>query len=123
MKPYNILDPTDQLQEGDEAWLPVLGVFQWVPVTIWGVNDLPHGVCVRRPIPPPQWQTGEIPKPNGRSYCLVEKVIGEKKIVFFSETPSVKCEFSWEWQQDPNRFLRSAHTTGRWYIQQITLPL
>jgi hypothetical protein len=138
MKTYQILEPTDQLQEGD-AYVEQLPNFAGARLV--NVSDNDFGNIVKgklvlylRPIPPPQWQTGEIPEPTGPSVLKLElNVVGggvEYLFAFYDKWVNQERDIEYdinETVKNSRTFhdgeTRHNHYTGRWYIQQIELPL
>lgn len=81
---------------------------------------------IKREVPSPQWQTGEIPEPTGLCIVVMETNVNNGSAIIVQAIPNNQ----WEWciwgnsKMSPNQLRVHAHyTTGRWYIQAITLPL
>ena len=84
---------------------------------------------IKREVPPPQWQTGEIPEPTTFSVLVLEtEGSGYASYQYFNALRNDQRQFYWctaEECMNPNEMLTGIMTgcTGRWYIQQIELPL
>lgn len=85
---------------------------------------------IKREVPPPQWQTGEMPEPTGLSVLIVELTYTYKGLQppMYASAKSLKDDkYFWEHGYGtchPNIFAKASDfSTGRWYIQQIELPL
>ena len=125
MKPYNILEPEDVIQKGDECFATAI----WVPLLPHHISDYPVVEAdfrpIRRPIPQPQWQTGTIPEPTELCVVVIEHHDQESPIII----QSIGHNNYWYWDKcgdeelSPNQVLAKEYTTGRWYIQPIILPL
>jgi hypothetical protein len=123
MKPYNILEAGDIIQEGDEMKSSSSHPWNtWLTENYIGEIYDEGFAPMRRPIPPPQWQTGEIPEPTGPSVCVLETKSGKACI---AKTSGNYISWDTVFTFRPNETLlfdNGQLFTGRWYIQQIQLP-
>jgi hypothetical protein len=126
MKTYNILEAGDVIQKGDE--MKSSSSHPWnTRLTERYIGEIyDEGFApMRRPIPQPQWQTGKIPEPTGLCIVVMETNVNNGSAIIIQAIPNDK----WEWlgfgysKMSPNQLrVHADYTTGRWYMQAITLP-
>ena len=123
MKNYRLLNDGEIILATDEFWFDLANAFSndWDSTDIGkSASDFP--APIRREVPPPQWQTGEIPEPTELCIVVIESPDDYPIIL---QSINIGC---WRWSAygpldyEANQILTKRFATGRWYIQPITLP-
>lgn len=77
-------------------------------------------------MPTIKWQTGEIPKPIGTCALVLE--CGDGNHLYYAANPyGRKGKWVYDWYASASRWspknrIKHDDCTGRWYIQELTLP-